>query len=126
VASSEFSSHIDEATMSWLTASATSPAARTQVLEFVAFGRRLQRSHTHAVAAAEAALARLRGGVVAAGPSGALNAAQLAALSAVGIMAQHEADTGAAQVTPSPCGSAHPDTYGTIQAQGTLPLYISE
>lgn len=69
------------------------------MLEFVAFGQRLGRSHARAVAAAEAALSKLRSAVVDAAPAASLNTAQLAALSAVGLMAQHEADTGAGEVT---------------------------
>lgn len=69
-----------------------------QVLEFVAFGQRLGRSHTRAVAAAEAALSKLRAAVVDAAPAASPTSAQLAALSAVGLMAQQEADTGAGEV----------------------------
>lgn len=57
-----------------------------QVLEFQAFGRRLARSHTRAVAEAEAAIGRLRGAVAGASASATASPAQLMALSAVAAM----------------------------------------
>lgn len=69
----------------------------SKVLEFVAFGQRLGRSHTRAVAAAEAALSKLRRAAVDAAPAASPTGTQLAALSAVGLMARQEADTGAGE-----------------------------
>lgn len=64
----------------------------------MAFGQRLGKSHARAVAASETALLKLRGAVASATLSATLTGAQLAALSAVGVMAHH-ADKDAGKVT---------------------------